>query len=50
MTIYTYWQELDADGDGKITREEWIAKYGNDDGFDQYDLDGDGIIDGESFD
>ena len=31
---------LDADGDGKITREEWIAKYGSIDGFDEYDLDG----------
>lgn len=30
--------QLDADGDGKVTREEWIAKYGSIDGFDQYDL------------
>ena len=29
-----------ADGDGKISREEWIAKYGSAEGFDQYDLDG----------
>ena len=27
-----------ADGDGKISREEWIAKYGSAEGFDQYDL------------
>merc|ERR1711865_751348 len=41
--------ELDADGDGKISREEWIARYGSDAGFDQYDLDGDGIIDANEF-
>ena len=38
---------LDRDQDGKVSREEWIAKYGSDEGFDAYDLDGDGIIDGE---
>ena len=27
--------ELDADGDGKVTRAEWIAKYGSDAGWDQ---------------
>ena len=37
-------EALDADGDGKITREEWIARYGSDKGFDEYDLNGDGII------
>ena len=36
-----------ADGDGKISRDEWIARYGNADGFDQYDLDG--VIDANEF-
>ena len=30
-------------------REEWIAKYGSDKGFSEYDLDGDGIIDADEF-
>ena len=37
---------MPANNDGKISREEWIARYGSDAGFDEYDLDGDGIIDG----
>ena len=37
----------DTNNDGKISREEWIARYGSDKGFDEYDLNGDGIIDGE---
>ena len=32
--------QLDKDGDGIITRDEWYAKYGNYDGFDKYDIDG----------
>lgn len=28
-----------------MTREEWIAAYGNDDMFDVYDVDGDGAVD-----
>ena len=39
----TQFKQLDADGDGKITRE-WIAKYGNDKGFNQYDLDGELLL------
>ena len=39
----------DLNRDGKISRDEWIAKYGNDTGFDGYDLDGDGIIDADEF-
>ena len=27
--------EMDADGDGKISRDEWIAKYGSATGFDE---------------
>ena len=37
------------DGDGVITREEWYAKYGTYDGFDQLDADGDGKIDTKEF-
>ena len=29
-----------------VARDEWIAKYGNDELFDAYDLNGDGVIDG----
>ena len=35
--------------DGKLTREAWIARYGSDAGFDQYDLNGDGIVDPDEF-
>ena len=35
----------DADGDGKISREEYIGMYGSDEGFDALDLDGSGFID-----
>jgi len=42
-------REIDANNDGKISREEWIARYGDDSLFDQYDLDGDGVIDPDEF-
>jgi len=41
--------EVDADGDGQITREEWRALYGTDRGFDDLDANGDGVIDAEEF-
>ena len=28
---------MDLDGDGKITREEWVANFGDDTGFDVHD-------------
>ena len=34
---------------GKLSRAEWIAKYGTDAGFDAYDLDGDGFVDAQEF-
>jgi len=40
---------LDTNHDGKISREEWIARYGNDTGFLAYDLNGDGVIDADEF-
>ena len=33
----------DANADGKLSREEWIAKHGTAEGFAEYDLDGDGV-------
>jgi len=34
----------DTDGDGALTREEWVLKFGNADSFDAHDLDGDGAV------
>ena len=36
---------MDKNKDGKISREEWYERYGTYDGFDEYDLDGDGFVD-----
>ena len=36
--------KTDADGDGKISSAEWIAKNGSIDGFEQYDVSHDGSI------
>ena len=40
---------LDSNKDGVVTRVEWIARYGSDQGFDEHDLDGDGTVDQEEF-
>jgi len=40
---------LDTDGDNRISREEWIAYFGNDDGFDDCDRDRSGFIDLEEW-
>merc|ERR1712166_704862 len=40
---------IDSNNDGKITKEEWIARYGNEDGFDRFDLNGDGFVDAYEF-
>merc|ERR1712072_154555 len=42
-------REIDANKDGKIQREEWVAKFGSDQGFDEWDLNSDGTIDAEEF-
>ena len=36
---------VDTDGDGQVSHEEWVAKYGTDMGFKHYDKDGDGVLD-----
>ena len=42
-------KHVDADHNGKISRDEWIEKFGNDKHFDAYDLDGDGCISPEEW-
>jgi len=49
LPTHLAFMDLDTNKDGKIDREEWIAKYGNDDEFDSFDLDGDGFIDVHEF-
>jgi len=48
-SLRTECQKTDTNSDGKIDRDEWIARYGSDKGFDAYDLDGDGVIDADEF-
>ena len=36
---------MDTNNDEKLSREEWIARFGNDNLFDAYDTDRDGVID-----
>jgi len=36
--------KADTDGDGKLSRDEWIKKFGDDKKFDAYDFGGDGVI------
>jgi len=39
----------DADGDNKISRQEWIQMFGSDTGFDEADVDGDGQVNVEEW-
>ena len=41
--------DMDKNQDGKIDREEWVAKYGNDEQFNLFDLDENGCIDMDEF-
>ena len=40
---------MDTNNDGKLSREEWIQRFGDDSKFDLYDVDGDGEVDVEEF-
>merc|ERR1712070_1027298 len=40
---------MDEDGSQKVSRDEWISKYGSAEGFEQFDHDGDGTIDMDEF-
>ena len=40
---------LDKDHDGQISREEWVAGYGSEKGFDSADLNRDGVIDADEY-
>ena len=41
--------QLDQDGDGKISRKEWKAHFGTDDGFDIYDQGSDGHVNRDEY-
>ena len=41
--------DMDKNQDGKINRDEWVAKYGNDEQFNLFDLDENGCIDMHEF-
>ena len=47
--IRAEFQWLDADQDGRVTREEWRTRFGNLDSFDEYDEDGSGCVSPEEF-
>ena len=40
---------VDTDCTGKLSKSEWLAKYGNDDEFGEADQDQDGVIDLNEF-
>ena len=40
---------VDTDRDGKISKAEWKARYGSLKGFDEYDKNGDNVVDAEEF-
>ena len=42
-------EKIDINGDGKLTRKEWIKLFGNDEGFDAADKDASGYVDKEEF-
>ena len=44
-SVATEMARLDADGDGVITREEYLAAGGNESDFDRYDWDDSGTVD-----
>jgi hypothetical protein len=42
------WQQLDQDGDGRVSKEEFM-QHGSEQTFDQADQDGDGVLTEEEF-
>ena len=40
---------IQVNSDAKISKEEWLARFGSLKGFDDYDVDGDGVVDEEEF-
>lgn len=48
--VYASFEELDTDGDGVISREEWEAAGLDPDEFDKIDADSDGVIERNEFD
>ena len=40
---------VDTDRDGKISKAEWKVRYGSLKGFDEYDKNGDNVVDAEEF-
>ena len=42
--IKKQFESADANGDGAIDRDEWMARFGTDEDFDCFDLDGDGRV------
>ena len=40
---------MDANHDDKISRAEWLARYGTMDHFDEYDLNHDGFVSADEF-
>ena len=42
-------ENIDTNKDRKLSRTEWIARFGNDDDFDDYDMDHDGFVEHEEF-
>jgi len=49
VAFSTEFSGLDKDGDGSISRDEWKARFGSEDGFDVYDQDHDGIVTKEEY-
>ncbi len=49
LYIYLNGHLFQVNSDAKISKEEWLARFGSLKGFDDYDVDGDGVVDEEEF-